>query len=134
MPADRPFEQELRRAYARTVPPDQLALYEQTRLPDMDFRFFNGASLGLALPTLDGDEMVGLSGLAPEGVLTFQRPGDHPRIGLDIGMGIQDPPVVLHTVMIRMEDRQLVLVWRAAAAYPGPDWLPGIRKMEALIL
>jgi hypothetical protein len=38
--------------------------------------------------------------------------------------------VVLHTVMFRMEERELDLVWRAAIPYPGPDWLPQMRRME----
>jgi hypothetical protein len=48
-------------------------------------------------------------------------------------MGVQEPLVVLHTVMIRMEDRQVDLVWRTAVPYPGPDWLPQMKKMEVLV-
>jgi hypothetical protein len=29
-----------------------------------------------------------------------------------------------------MDDREVDLVWRAAAGYPGPDWLPQMRKTE----
>src|SRR5262249_17001500 len=87
LPADRAVEQELRKIYATAVPPEQKDLYEQTQLPDMDFRFFNGASDGLALPFLSGDEDVRLINLAPEGELVFRLPGDRPRIGLDIGKG-----------------------------------------------
>jgi len=133
MPADRAVEQELRKAYAMIVPPAQRQLYEQTQLPDMDFRFFNGASQGLALPFLAGDEQIYTTTLTPEGDLSFQLPGECPRIGLDIGMGVQEALVVLHTVMIRMEDRQVDLVWRAAVPYPGPDWLPQMKKMEVLL-
>jgi len=32
-----------------------------------------------------------------------------------------------------MEDRQVDLVWRGAVPYPGPDWLPKMKKMEVLI-
>jgi hypothetical protein len=133
MPADRAIEQEMRKVYAAAVPPAQRKMYEEATLPAMDFRFFNGASPGLAVPFLAGDENVGSINLAPEGKLSFQLPGERPRIGLDIGMGIQEPPVVLHTVMIRMEDRQVDLVWRAATLYPGPDWLPEMKKMEVMI-
>ena len=48
-------------------------------------------------------------------------------------MGVQEPTVVLHTVQIRMEERQVDLVWRAAADYPGPDWLQEMKTMEVLI-
>lgn len=133
MPADRALEQELRKAYSPLVPPANRELYEKTRLPDMDFRFFNGASAGLACPFLAGTEQVKLVHLAPEGEVQFELPGERPRIGLDLGQGVQEPPVVLHTVMIRMEDRQVDLLWRGAVTYPGPDWLPEMKKMEVLI-
>lgn len=133
MPADRAVEQELRTAYASLIPPEQRKLYEQTKLPDMDFRFFNGASSGLSLPFLSGNEEIRLINLSPEGEFIFQLPGEQPYIGLDIGMGTQESAVVLHTVMIRMEDRQVDLVWRSAMPYPGPDWLPEMKKMEVLI-
>ena len=133
MPADRAVEQELRKIYASVVPPEQRQLYAQTQLPDMNFSFFNGASLGLTLPFLSGDEEIRTINLAPEGELSFNLPGERPHIGLDIGMGMQEPPVVLHTLMVRMEDRQIDLVWRGAVTYPGPDWLPGMKKLEVLI-
>jgi len=133
MPADRALEQQLRAAYATLVPPVHRKLYERTEIPDMDFRFFNGASLGLVLPFLAGDEQVDLVNLDREGRTRFQLPGERPKIGLDLGQGVHAPQVVLHTVMIRMEDRQVDLLWRGAVPYPGPDWLPQMRKLEVLI-
>jgi hypothetical protein len=35
--------------------------------------------------------------------------------------------------MIRADDGQVDLVWRAAVHYPGPDWLPQMRKMEVFV-
>jgi hypothetical protein len=133
MPADKKLEAELRAAYTQLVPLEQRELYDQTRLPDMDFRFFNGASPGLALPFLSANETITTINLTPEGSLVFQLPGEAPRIGLDIGFGVQEPPVFLQTVMIRMEERLVDLVWRGAVSYPGPDWLPEMRKMEVSI-
>jgi hypothetical protein len=133
MPADRATEQALREAYAQLVPADQRAAYVRHGLPDMDFRFFNGASAGLSLPFLRGGEMVRTANLSPEGRLDYRLPEDAPRIGLDIGSGIEAPEVVLHTVQIRMEERQLDLVWRAAVPYPGRDWLPQMRRMQVFI-
>lgn len=130
LPADRAVEQELRRAYAELVPAEHRDAYLSNGLPDMDFRFFNGASPGLALPYLTGSEPVLAENLGPDGRLSFQLPGETPRIALDIGAGPQEPPVVLHTVMLRMDDLQVDLVWRGAVPYPGPDWLPQMRKME----
>lgn len=133
MPADRATEQELRKAYSPAIPPEQRELYEQTQLPDMDFRFFNGASLGMVFPFLSGDEKVGLINLTPQEKTRFQLPGEHPTIRLDIGEGVQEPDVVLHTVMVRMGEGQVDLIWRGAVSYPGPDWLPQMRKMEVLV-
>ena len=133
MPADRALEQELRKAYSPLVPPGQRKLYEQTQLPAMDFRFFNGASADLILPFLSGAELVRLLNLDAQGDTQFQLPGERPHVGLDIGQGVQEPEVVLHTLQIRMEDRQVDLVWRAAVPYPGRDWLPEMKKMELLI-
>jgi hypothetical protein len=133
MPADRAVEQELRQAYTKLVPASQREMYAKTGLPDMDFRFFSGASPGLARPFLSGDEAMRTVNLSPEGRREFGLPGERPRVGLDIGSGVQEPQVFLHTVMVRMEDRQVDLVWRAAVPYPGPDWLPEMRKMEVSV-
>jgi hypothetical protein len=133
MPADRALEQEMRKAFAKMVPSAQRKKYEETQLPDMNFRFFNGASPGLALPFLAGDEPVELLNLDPGGRIQFQLPGERPKIGLDLGKGVQEPQVVLHTVMIRADESQVDLVWRGAVPYPGPDWLPEMKKMEALL-
>ena len=133
MPADRAAERELRAAYTQLVPPAMRPMYDQTGLPDMDFRFFNGASPGLVMPYLTGDEGVRALNLTRDGDLSFALPNERPRIALDIGQGLQEDSVVLHTVMIRMEEREVDLVWRAAVPYPGPDWLPQMRKMEVAV-
>jgi hypothetical protein len=111
------------------VPKGQIALARQFKLPGFDVRFNNGASPGLALPFLMGDEQVTLVGLAPEGELTFNLPKDAPRIMLDIGLGENELPPVLHTMCIRMEERQVDLVWRGAHKYPGIAWLPEMKRM-----
>jgi hypothetical protein len=99
----------------------------------MDFRFFNGASEGLVLPYLAGDEIVSTRNLTAEGELDFRLPGDRPRIALDLGAGGTEATVVLQTVMVRLEEHEVDLVWRAAFDYPGPDWLPQMRRMEVLV-
>jgi hypothetical protein len=133
LPAHRATEQELRKAYRALVPAAQLPMYDQTGLPDMDFRFFNGASPGLVLPYLAGDEAVRAVNLTPDGELTFSLPGERPRIALDLGAGPQEAAAVLHTVMVRMEEGEVDLVWRGAVPYAGPDWLPQARKLEVLV-
>lgn len=133
MPADRAFEQQMRAAYAQLLTPADRKTYTENPLPDMDFRFFNGASPGLVVPYLTGQEEVRLTNLTSEGKLAFRLPGDRPRIGLDIGEGRQEPEVALHTVMISADDGRVDLVWRGAVPYPGPDWFPQMRKMEVSI-
>jgi hypothetical protein len=133
MPRDRVFEQELRRTYAQLVPEEHREAYVTNGFRDMDFRFFNGASDGLVLPFLQGGETVQTENLSPAGRLSFQLPTDTPHIGLDIGDGIQQPEVALHTVMIDMDEGLLDLVWRGAVMYRGPDWLPEMRTFDLLI-
>ena len=133
MPADRPTEQEMRQAYAKLLPADQRAAYLKHGIRDMDFSFFQGASRGLAMPYLSGGEEVWTENLSPEGRLHFWLPPDKPRIGLDIGGGLQEPVTVMHTVAIQMDERQIDIVWRCAVPYPGRDWLPQMRKMDVQI-
>ncbi|MCD0460732.1 DUF2169 domain-containing protein [Roseiconus lacunae] len=133
MPADRATEQELRAMYAEAVPEEQRQQYIEAQIPDMDFRFFSGASPGLVREFLRGDEVISTQGVTLEGEFQFRLPGERPVMSLDIGGGDQQPEVVLHTVQIRMEDRQVDLVWRGAIPYPGLDWLPEMPKMEVLI-
>jgi hypothetical protein len=133
LPADRAVERELRQAYAKLVPVAQREAYLKNGLPDMNFRFFNGASPGLVFPNLGAGEEVVAENLSSEGKTSFRLPSEKPSLGLDIGFGVQEPEVAVQTVMIRMEDGEVDLVWRAAVPYPGPDWLPQMRKMEVLV-
>lgn len=133
MPADAALARELRAAYRPMVPAGQRALYDEAGLPPMDFRWFNGGSAGLVLPFLAGDERVSLEGMHPDGEILFSLPGERPSVTLDIGFGPHMPETVLQTVMIRLEEEALDLVWRAAIPYPGPDWLPGMRRLDLAI-
>jgi hypothetical protein len=112
------------------VPRDHIALARRFKLPSFHPRFNNGASPGLALPPLRGDETVRLRSLTPEGLLLFRLPGETPRIGLDIGLPGRELDVVLQTVVVRGEDRQVDLIWRGTRPYPGLDWLPEMTKLE----
>lgn len=134
MPADREFEQEMRKQYAQLVPKDQREAYEENGFDDMDFRFFNAASKGLSVPYLKGGERVHTNNLGPEGKLRFKLPDDSPSITLDIGDGDQQTDVVMHTVFLRMEEKKMDITWRAAFAYPGPEWLPQLTRMKVTAL
>ena len=87
MPGDRAAEQQMRQAYAQLVPAEQREAYLNHGLPTMDFRFFQGAAPGLAMPFLRGDEGVATENLSPEGELIFALPGERPALGIDIGQG-----------------------------------------------
>lgn len=133
LPRDRAVEQELRHAYAELVPAEHRQAYLANGFRDMDFTFFNGAPPGYALPYLTGGEVVSTENLSPAGRLDFLLPKAAVRIGIDIGRGIEEPEVVLQTVMIRMDDAKVDLVWRAAVPYEGPDWLPQMQKLDVLV-
>jgi hypothetical protein len=133
MPADAALARELRQAARQAVPAQQRAMYDQAELPPMNFRFFNGASDGLVLPYMRGDERVRTKHLTPDGRFDFMLPGERPCVGLDIGFGAATPELVLHTVMIRLEERELDLVWRGAVPYPGLNWLPEMRRLDLSI-
>jgi hypothetical protein len=113
------------------VPKRQIALSRQFRLPSFDVRFNNGASWGLIVPFLSGNEHVSLHGLTPSGQCEFDLPGEKPRIVLDFGLGESELIPYLHTVCIRMDEQEVDLVWRGAKEYPGVDWLPQMKGMHA---
>ena len=83
------------------------------------------------MPYLSGGETIRLRHLTPDGDFMFMLPGETPHMMLDIGFGEKELTPVLHTVSIRMEDLQVDLVWRGAHQYPGIDWLPNMKKLEA---
>lgn len=125
------LEEELREEKLGLVPRGQIALARQFKLPSFDPRFNNGASLGLAFPYLTGREQIRLTHLTPEGQLDFLLPDDTPQIMLNIGLGENMLKQVLHTVCVRVEEKEVDLVWRGAQEYPGMDWLPEMRQMTA---
>ena len=133
MPAFVPVDETMREERLGLVPQRQAALARAFRLPSRDYRFFNGASLGLTVPYLKGDELVTLGNLTPSGFLRFQLPGEIPRVGLDIGMGEKELQPVLHSVTIRSDENELDLVWRAALEYPGVEWLPNLKRLYATV-
>ena len=113
------------------IPNGQVALALGRRLPGFDNRYFQGASRGLSLTGIKGDETVELTNLSPDGALTFRLPGDKPVITLDIGFGEQALEPMLQTVLVRTPDCQVDLVWRGSCPYPGWDWLPEMTRLEA---
>ena len=131
MPGFVDVDEVMREELLNWVPKRQIALSRQFKLPSFSVRFNNGASWGLILPFLDGNEPVTLSGLTPSGELSFQLPGEIPRVALDIGQGQQELQPFLHTLCIRAAEGEVDLIWRGSLAYPGIDWLPQMTRLHA---
>jgi len=115
------------------VPKGQIALSMQFKLPSFDVRFNNGASRGLALPYLAGEERFRLTNLTRDGSLAFQLSAESPRLMLDIGLGENELEPVLQTVCVRLEEMQVDLIWRGVHPYPGLEWLPEMKRMVAVV-
>jgi hypothetical protein len=115
------------------VPRRQVALSRQRKLPSWDVRFNNGASPGLAVPHMNGDELFRLTGLTDTGVFDFALAGERPRMMMNIGLGENELQPVLHSVCVRVDDGQVDLVWRGAHEYPGIDWLPEMKCLETQV-
>jgi hypothetical protein len=125
------IESVLREEALGLIPKGQVALSRQFRLPGFDVRFNNGASRGLILPYLKGDESFKLTKLTPGCALEFQLPGETPSMMLDIGFGEKNLKPIIHTVCVRLEEMQVDIIWRGAHPYPGLEWLPEMKKMVA---
>jgi hypothetical protein len=133
MPAYMSMYDELREAFLGLVPRDQVEQFKKFKLPLLDFQYFNGASPGLALPDLKGDETIRMVHLDPRGDFTLKLPGAPPRIGIDLGDSPRYPEVVLQTVCVLKEAGRVYLVWRGAVGYPGPEKLDAIKRMDVLV-
>ncbi|MBN1980865.1 MAG: DUF2169 domain-containing protein [Chitinivibrionales bacterium] len=133
MPGDIKHEEAIRHSYAAGMNKNESAVFEKTRLPVMDFSFFNGASTGLSVPYLKGDEEISLVNLTPSSTFTTGLPGQAPAIRIDIGDGPVEVTAVLQTLLIRMDEHEFDLVWRGAVEYPGMDWLPQMKRMSVFV-
>jgi len=115
----------------KLLPPNHVALARQMRLPPFEAQFNNGASLGLVLASLNGDEAVSLRGLTREGRLDFQLPGDVPQITLDLGHGEQLLKTRIHTVSIRPDDLELDIVSRGTLHFGPASKLSTLKRLQA---
>lgn len=94
-------------------------------------RCTNGASLGLQLPYLTGDEQCVLTNMHPQHpVLAFQLPADRPKIWTDGRNGKMNPTEpVIHTIIIEPEEDRLSIVWRGSAPALRPYFPEEIESM-----
>lgn len=81
------------------------------------YQAFNGASMGLQLDFLKGNEQCNLHNIHPEmRDFRFKLPGDVPKIWVDGRKGkLKETNPVLHTLVIEPEENRLSMVWRGSA-------------------
>lgn len=99
--------------------------------PMLNPLFFNGASKGLALPYLKGDETLKLAHLDkhhPQ--FAFTLPGIRPTAWIDVGEGPEDMAMALHTVVVDMEKHLLTMVWRGCVYYGGVEAMKEFKALE----
>ena len=93
------------------LPANYVALARQFKLKASPAQFANGASIGLSFDNLPANESILLSGLTPNGQLSFLLPGESPSIALNIGKGLQPVESRLFTISIRPDDLELDMIW-----------------------
>lgn len=113
------------------LPRNHIALAKQFRLPTYDALFNNGASYGMTFKELIGNEKIELTGLTPDGFLSFLLPNEQPDIQLDIGRGKQQLRSRLHTISIRPDDLELDIIWQGILVYEGYSWWPKMKCLQA---
>jgi len=103
--------------------------------PRIDMRAANGASLGLQVPYLRGDEEGQLQNLCADGDLVrFRLPGDLPRIWTDGREGkLNETKPVIHTVIIEPDESRISIVWRGNAPALRPYMKDELEKMPLRI-
>ncbi len=117
LPAPEPAR--LREAELGMVPADYA---DRAADPDPDRRvrveFLNGASPGLAVPLLRGDEPVSLVGLDARGELRFRLPGEVPPVTMAFEGKPMEVRVHLHTVFLAKDEDRLEMIWSAQGRPP----------------
>jgi hypothetical protein len=103
----------------------------QPPTPLMNPDYYRGASEGLSLPHLRGDENVVLGYLDPDfPQFSFQLPNDRPSVYLDVGQGREWMDPVLQDVVIFKGTDQISLVWRGSCRYDGVESMANWTRVE----
>jgi hypothetical protein len=99
---------------------DSLNLPINQEYPKMNFQFFQGASEGLCVQLLKGDETVRLVYLSQDHpIIEFALPGDRPNIIIHTDTERFTPQPSLQTVLINNLKGTIEMVWRGAVEYGG---------------
>jgi len=94
----------------------------------ISFRLPSGASPGLTVPYLRGDETLRVTGMTPEGDWRISLPADLPRPAISWRGQPLDLELAIHTVCLLVEERRLFVVWRASARLPA-TFRPRLRSV-----
>jgi hypothetical protein len=126
-----PLERRLAEVERGFAPPNILV---EPRLPSTEdaFRFTSGASLGLQLPYLKGNETIILGNMSPaKDRLSIRLPAERPRMWVDGRKGTmkETGPVILHTIVLEPDLGRLIVVWRGAAPALRPYLPQELEKM-----
>jgi len=115
VPDHDPFDGPIAEVLRGYAPAD--VLHVKPVVEKFDYRCANGASLGLQLPYLSGDEVIELENLHPMiPQLKFRLPGVHPKLWTDGRKGkLNETKAVIHTVLIEPDLNRLSIIWRGAA-------------------
>lgn len=133
LPPFLPDEGAVREARMGLVPPDHVSAARRRSTEDgVDPAFFNGASPGLAVPRIRGDEPVRLLGLHAAGERRFRLPGARPDVRIAYAGDALDVGIHLHTLWIRADEDRVWMVWAANARTPEslPRTLPTREEPE----
>ena len=96
--------------------------------------FFNSAAPTLQLDLLVGDEEIELENLTKSGHLIFRLPARVAIAELDRGRGVERQDLVLDTLIIEPDLRQVSLVWRTHFAIAGFDELADYPQLVGWVL
>jgi hypothetical protein len=80
---------------------------------------------------LKGGESVELAGATPSGVLRFVLPARRVDIVFRLDSGEERKSAILETVILRPDEKKVVLVWRAAL--PCDKRLLKVREVEPFV-
>jgi hypothetical protein len=87
--------------------------------PDFDPRFFNAAPPDLQLrPHLSAGEMVGVSGVAPDGDVRFSIPPERLLLKSYFQHGVDRRLMLVDSLLIEPDDAKFTVTWRSALPLP----------------
>lgn len=106
-----------RRTFAGTYD----AAWQRNRAPylpdDFNPRFFQCAAAEFAFDRyLEGGEPVSVSGVTPDGPITFAIPPSRPFVTVTVAGAPATPPLNLETLLIEPDENRACFTWRAALA------------------